>query len=173
MQKLVVLFTVFFSVINITKAQNAFDEHDKLLNVGIGVNSYEAGGIPIGASFEAGVAKNISLGGGLDYLNHSFYNTSYRYSIFYLGGRLSYHFNRLFDLSTNKADFYGGTALGYRSITLSNTYTGQTISNNYTSRFILGLYIGGKYYFYKKTSIFLELGTGGVTNARIGLGFKL
>jgi len=47
-------------------AQAQYAKGDKLLNLGIGVNSYYNGGIPLSASFEVGVTDAISVGAGFD-----------------------------------------------------------------------------------------------------------
>lgn len=175
MKKTIVLIFVLASVGTIAKAQNAFNSNDKLLNVGVGLNSYYAGGTPVGASLEVGVAQNLSLGVSFDYIGHTYSYPGYenRFSALYLGGRASYHFNRLLELNTNNVDLYGGVALGYRSFSWRDPYNGNDLGNNYNNGLYLGLYAGGKLYFTKKVSLFVELGAGGSTNARIGLGFKL
>ncbi len=175
MKKTILLMLVTLTVVTVSKAQNAFNRNDKLLNIGLGLNSYYDGGTPVGASFEVGVAQDLSAGASFDYLSRNYVGGGYssRFSALYLGGRLSYHFNRLLQLNTNNVDFYGGAALGYRSFSWSDTYTGQDLGHNYNSGLYLGLYAGGKYYFSRKMSAFIELGSGGSTNARIGLGFKL
>ena len=175
MKKTAVLFFVLVLAGTVSKAQNAFNSNDRLLNVGLGLNSYYTGGIPVGASLEVGVAQNLSLGASFDYVGHSYGNqgNERRFSALYLGGRASYHFNRLLELNSNNVDLYGGLALGYRSFTWRDSYTGNDLGYNYSNGLYLGLYAGGKLYFTKKISLFVELGAGGSTNARIGLGFKL
>ena len=55
------------SVTVLAQAQNGgFKNGDKLLNLGIGVNSYYDKGSPFGASFEAGITDAISVGGNVD-----------------------------------------------------------------------------------------------------------
>ena len=176
MKKTIVLIFVLASVGTIAKAQNGFNSNDKLLNVGVGLNSYYAGGTPVGASLEVGVAQNLSLGVSFDYVGQTYRESGYndnRFSALYLGGRASYHFNRLLELNTNNVDLYGGVALGYRSFTWRDPYNRNDLGRDYNSGLYLGLYAGGKLYFTKKVSLFVELGAGGSTNARIGLGFKL
>lgn len=173
MKKTTVLFFALVLAGTVSKAQNAFNSNDKLLNVGVGLNSYYTGGTPVGASLEVGVAQNLSLGVSFDYVGHTYSYNNNRFSALYLGGRASYHFNRLLELNTNNVDLYGGVALGYRSFTWRDPYTGNDLGRDYNSGAYLGLYAGGKLYFSKKVSLFLELGAGGSTNARIGLGFKL
>ena len=169
MKKTILLFLVMVTASAVSKAQNAFTQNDKLLNIGVGLNSYYDGGTAVGASFKVGVARNISLGVSFDYLSRTYDYGAYgnRFSALYLGGRASYHFNRLFELITNKVDLYAGAALGYRSFSWRDAYTGNNLGHDYNSGLYLGIYAGGKYYFAPKVSGFLELGAVGSTNARL------
>ncbi len=176
MKKLMILLLVMMIAgSTVSKAQDAFRHSDILLNIGVGLNSYYDGGTPVGASLEFGIAENFSLGGSFDYLSRTYDYGTYgnRFSALYLGARGSYHFNRLFQLTTNKVDLYAGAALGYRSFSWRDAYTGNDLGHDYNSGLYLGIYGGGKYYFAPKVSGFLELGAVGSTNAKIGIGFKL
>lgn len=149
----------------------AYKKGDLMLNVGIGVNSYYDGGIPIGASFEKGITDDISIGANVDYLSYK-YTDEYKFTAIYFGVRGSYHFNELLEIESNKIDLYGGATLGYRSFSFSDTYYGGSISDSYGSGIYAGAYVGGKYYFGAKTGAFVELGAIGSTNARVGVAFK-
>jgi hypothetical protein len=158
-------------------SMNAFGQYkngDKLLNLGIGLNSYYSGGIPVSGIFELGVSKDISVGGGIDYLSYHYgvpgYNHSF--SALYIGARGSYHFNELLNLNTNKVDVYGGLSLGYRSFSWGDSYAGNGLGNGYGSGLYLGFHAGGRYYFTQKVAAFLELGALGSSNARVGVTFK-
>lgn len=171
---LIVLLLGSFSLLsNAAFAQYA--KGDKLLNVGIGVNSYYNGGIPFGASFEVGVTDEISVGGSLDYLSHnygSYFGTDYRFTAVYLGARGSYHFNELLNLKNDRIDIYAGLTLGYRSFTWSDSSYGTGLGNSYGSGAFLGIYAAGRYYFSEKVGAFLEVGAVGSTNAKLGVTFK-
>ena len=93
----------------------AFQSGDKLLNVGLGLNSYYSGGVPFGASFEVGTNDDLSFGGNVDYLSTTSYGEKFK--AMYFGVRGSYHFNRLMNIKDEKLDLYAGTGLGYRSFT--------------------------------------------------------
>ncbi len=151
-----------------------YKKGDKLLNLGIGLNSYYSGGIPLSASFEYGVTEDISVGGMLDYLSYNYgipgYN--YHFSALYLGARGSYHFNRLLNLRDQNWDIYGGASLGYRSFSWNDSYTGVGLGNAYGSGVFLGIHAGAKYYFSPKFGAFGELGALGSSNIRIGVAFK-
>lgn len=169
----------FFSIIatvvvsSFTFAQNgAFKNGDKLLNVGIGVNSYYQGGIPVGASFEVGVTDAISVGGNIDYLSSDYgAGAGSKFTALYFGARANYHFNEILNIESDKVDVYGGLNLGYRSFSWKNDFDGD-YGKSYGSGLYLGALVGGKYYFSDNIGAFLELGAIGSTNARIGVAFK-
>jgi hypothetical protein len=94
-----------------------FGKGDKLFNLGVGVNSYYNGGVPLCMALEFGVSEDISVGAGLDFLSYR-YNisgTRYDFTALYIGARGSYHFNRLLNLDVKELDIYAGLGLGYRS----------------------------------------------------------
>ena len=169
----VCLMGAFLFMSNRTYAQ--YKNGDKLLNLGIGLNSYYNGGIPVSGIFEVGVSKVISVGGGIDYLSYHYdlpgYN--FNFSAVYIAGRGSYHFNDLLNLNSNKLDIYGGLSLGYRSFSWSdNNSSGFNYGSAYGSGLYLGIHAGGRYYFSNSVAGFLELGALGSSNARIGVTFK-
>ena len=156
-------------------ASAQYKKGDKLLNLGIGLNSYYSGGIPLSASFEYGITEDISIGGMLDYLNYNYgyVGYSYSFSALYFGGRGSYHFNRLLNLRDQNWDLYVGASLGYRSFSWSdNTFNGTGLGNAYGSGVFLGIHAGAKYYFSPKFGVFGELGALGSSNIRVGVAFK-
>lgn len=146
----------------------AFSKNDKLVSVGIGLNSYYSGGIPLGASFEKGITDNISVGANLDYLSNKYNST--KFTALYIGVRGSYHFNELLKINNEKLDLYGGPTLGYRNFSWSDDEL--DLGSSYGSGIYLGAFIGGKYYFNNKIGVFAELGSIGSTNARIGVALK-
>lgn len=157
-------------------AQKAgFIKANKLLNAGIGVNSYYGGGIPIGASFEIGVTDEISVGTNVDYVS-SKYNYglgySYKFTTMYFGARGSYHANELLNINNEKVDLYGGATIGFRVFKWKDSYSNETLSGSYDNGVYVGAFIGGKYYFSSNIGAFAEVGAIGSTNARVGLAFK-
>ena len=160
-----------FLLTSIAFAQNgAFKKGDKLLNAGIGVNSFYSGGIPFGASFEVGISDAISVGGGIDYLSSN-YSGLMKFTAMYFGARANYHFNELLNINNEKVDLYGGLTLGYRSFSW-NDKEDFGLGGSYGSGLFLGGLVGGKYYFSDKIGAFVELGAIGSTNARLGVAFK-
>ena len=151
-----------------------YNKGDNLLNVGVGLSSYYYGN-PIGASFEVGVDKDISVGGQLDYNSSTYgdyYYNSYRwrYTATYFGIRGSYHFNRILNLNTRKADLYAGVGLGYRTFRWNDTNYGY--GYDYGSGVFLNGFIGGRYYFTNSLGAFAEFGRTGLSSARVGLSVK-
>lgn len=176
MRKTLFLFITVLLLGSASFAQNgAFSEGDKLLNVGIGVNSYYSGGIPFGASLEFGVTDAISVGGSIDYLSTDYgaMGLGAKFTALYIGARANYHFNELLNIDNDQVDVYGGLTLGYRSFSWKDNYGGDLLGNKFGSGMYLGALIGGKYYFTDNIGAFLELGAIGATNARIGVAFKL
>lgn len=171
MKKAIFTVMAIFAIGSFSFAQNgAFNKGDKLLNVGIGINSYYSGGIPFGASLEFGVTDQISVGGSVDYLSSS-YSAGFKFTTIYIGARANYHFNEILNLESDKVDVYGGLTLGYRSFSWGDKdFAG--LGNSYGSGIYFGGLVGGKYYFSDKIGAFLELGAIGSTNARIGVAFK-
>lgn len=168
--KIKITFILLFVATTSLFAQNgAFSKQDKLLNIGIGANSFYDGGIPIGASFEKGITDNISVGVNADYLTNDY--LSYKFTAIYFGVRASYHVNELLKINNDKIDLYGGPTLGYRSFSWKDA--DQNLGDSYGSGLFLGAYVGGKYYLSNKIGLFTELGSIGSTNARIGIAFKL
>ncbi len=176
MKKATLLLMLLSASTLICMAQNAgYSKGNKLLNVGIGVNSYYDGGIPIGASFEVGVSNEISVGANVDYISNKYnygYGYDYKFTTIYFGVRGSYHVNELLNITNEKVDLYGGATLGFRSFKWKDSYTNSGLSSSYGSGVYAGAFIGGKYYFSSKIGAFVELGAIGSTNARVGLGFK-
>ena len=157
---------VFVTVSNAQKL--GYSKGDKLLNIGLGLNSSYSGGLPIGISFEIGITDAISIGPNTDYFTYNY--SGYKFTALYFGVRGSYHFNELLKINDSKVDLYGGLNLGYRSFSWNDNFTYS--ADSYGSGIYLGGFIGGKYYFAEKVGGFVELGAIGSTNARIGVAFK-
>jgi len=164
-----------------TDVYSQFKKGDNLVNLGFGLNSYYSGGIPFCAAYEYGASKYLSVGGELDYfsyhyiVNYAGVNYNYNFSATYLSGRVSYHFNEVFNINDKKWDIYGGGSLGYRSYS-DNYNNGSGINYNkggyYSSGFFLGVHAGAKYYFAPKVGAFLEIGALGSSNIRTGIAFR-
>ncbi|MBN8688139.1 MAG: hypothetical protein J0M10_14025 [Chitinophagales bacterium] len=172
---LVLCFSLL-SLVSLHAQETGFTKNDNLLNLGVGINSYYSGGIPLSISFERGISDNISAGVVADYLSDK-YNygngSSYKFTALYLGARGSYHVNELLKINNNKIDVYAGLALGYRNFSWKNSYSGSSLSDNYGNGLFFGAFAGGKYYFSPAVGAFTELGATGSTNCRVGIAVKL
>lgn len=174
MKKIVLAFAVIFSLTTTVQAQNgAFANGDKLLNIGVGVNSAYDRGIPLGASFELGITDDISVGANVDYLssNYKFGSTKVNFTTLYFAARASYHFNNLLKIENEKIDLYAGPSVGYRVFSWNdNAYNG--LGDSYGSGVYIGVHVGAKYYFTQKIGAFAEGGDVGSTNGRVGVAFR-
>lgn len=171
MKKYVFLFFVVFATSQVAVAQ--FNKGDKLLNLGIGLNSYYSGGIPLHASFEVGVTNEVSVGVSVDYLSHRYRSggVDYGFNSTYVGLRGAFHFTELLDLKTPEFDLYAGAALGFRSFGWrDDSFNG--LGGRYGNGVYLGIFVGGRYYFQNNFGVFGELGAGGSGNARLGVSFR-
>lgn len=160
---------------NATAQEFGYNKGDKLLNLGVGVNSYYNGGIPLSVSFESGITDQISVGAGVDYLSNKYEvesNASFKFTAIYFGARASYHVNELLNLDNEKVDLYAGATVGYRSFTWKDNYSNSSLKNSYGNGIFFGGFIGGKYFFTERLGAFAELGAAGSTNAKVGLALK-
>lgn len=161
-------------------AQFSVDKGTKLLNAGIGVGGgYGYGGlggfggynrgILLGASFEVGILKNISVGGFADYRRLSFNGIGVDYGVnyIYFGARGSYHFNELLSIP-EKFDVYAGLGLGYLSANYNDAYFGGYNAGGV----FLPIHIGGRYFFTDKVGGFAELGSSSAP-LKLGVTFNL
>jgi hypothetical protein len=161
--------SVLFSAPSPEKTGGGHVKGDKILNVGIGVNSFYSNGIPFGASFEVGITDDISVGGSFDYLTSKYSYLNWRFTAMYFAARGAYHFNNLLDIKSEKIDLYAGAALGFRTFSWKDDFDNDLLGNSYGSGVYLGAFAGGRYYFNGKIGAFLEVGAIGSTNARVGL----
>ncbi len=149
-------------------AQFAVDKGTKLLNLGIGVGNYGGigfggGGIAFGGSFELGVIPNLSVGPIASFRSFSGFGSYYS-----IGGRGSYHFNELLNLTTDKADLYAGLGLVYSGF----SYKDNIVSSAYSYGGVdLGLHLGGRYFFTDNVGAFAEVGIG-FAPLQLGVTFK-
>lgn len=177
-----ILFVIAMLIGTQSFAQLAVDKGTKFLNAGIGLGGgYGYGGlgsyggfnrgIMLGASFEVGVYKNITVGGFADYRRLSFNGlgvNDYGVNYIYFGARGSYHFNELLSLATDKADLYAGIGIGYLSANYDDAYFGGYNGGGV----FLPIHIGGRYFFSEKVGGFAEVGSSSAP-LKLGVTFKL
>jgi hypothetical protein len=172
--------SVFFTVNSYAQAQ--LDKGNFLLNAGVGVGYYYAGGgTSLVLSGEYAINELISVGPYFGYTSYTHnYNwgfgsrLKYRYAFYDIGVRGSFHFAELVGISNDKLDLYGGAFLGF----LISDYTVKDNSgffgnydDPYSGGVRLGLHAGARYYFTEKFATFGELGIGYVPLS-LGVTFK-
>jgi hypothetical protein len=163
-------FLLVFSLLVSTQSfgQLAVDKGTKFINLGVGLGGYGGivyggGSVALAGSFEAGVAKNITVGGIASF--RSFSGIGSYYSI---GARGSYHVNELLNLSDEKLDLYGGLGLVYSGFSYKDTY----LSGYSYGGVDLTLHLGGRYFFSNNLGGFAEVGYG-IAPLQVGVTFKL
>lgn len=149
------------------------------LNAGVGIGSYGlagTGGFPFTASYEYGVAKNISAGVGLGYVKRKF-ATDDKYTYLIFEARGSYHFNELLQLANPKLDVYAGAGLVYRRYSYKYTvlFPGDEGQAAYTTDYKTSggnvdaeLHAGGRYLFNEHIGAYAEVGYG-ISPLQLGL----
>jgi len=177
-QLLLIAVLILGAIDGMAQSKSSFTKGNNLFNVGVGIGSpffgsgYESS-LPVNPSisYERGVSDAISVGGQLSYASAKYdagFNYTFKESAIYIGARGSYHFNELLKLSP-KFDLYGGTSLGYVTVSVSDnqgSFTGTA------SGFGFGLYAGAKYYFGSSTAIYSELGYESLSFLNLGIAFK-
>lgn len=162
---IVAVLALVFSTSVVNAQFNPYSDQTVLLSAGIGVSGW---GVPLFARLDYPVAENITVGGGLSYQSYSRFGLS-GYSLIGIQARGNYHFNELFELSSDEFDLYGGASLGY--------YIYNTPSNDiYSSMggFSFGIQAGARYFLTEKLAFNAEFGGGSVISAAtIGVTFLL
>lgn len=154
-------------------AQARYDKGDFLLNAGIGLGYYYAGGVPLLVSGEWAVSDVITVGPYLGYTsyNYNWFGGKWRYTFLDIGVRGSYHFSELFEIRNEKVDVYGGAFLGF----LVSSFSGDDnfgYNDPYGGGVRLGIHAGARYFFSEKVAGYGELGYG-IAPLAIGFTFKL
>jgi hypothetical protein len=185
------LLLALLFVCGVASAQKStFEKGDKVLNLGIGVggNYYSSwSGVTktpfLSASFDVGVVDNvldkgtIGVGGFIGYESVKWEETwsytgekyGWKESNLVIGPRGTFHYPLL-----DKLDTYAGLLLGYHSLTNKRTgdWTGIPDYSWNSSGVYFSGFIGARYYFTDKFGVMLELGSGGLSVANIGLAVK-
>lgn len=167
-------FALFAATLVAPAFAQSYQKSDNMLNAGIGLAAYTAGGLPIGVSFEKGITDQISVGGFVDFARYGYNAGGYKwnYTFIYAGARASYHLGELLNVGNAKFDPYAGASLGFRSASYHDNsgYTADYVSP-YNSGLFLGIHVGGRYLFSEKFGAFGEVGYG-VSALKLGLTAK-
>jgi hypothetical protein len=171
--KFLCIIAMVFSV-TFASGQARYDKGDFLLNAGIGLGYYYAGGVPLLISGEWAVNDVITVGPYLGYTSYN-YNwgggNRWRYTFLDIGVRGSYHFSELFEIRDEKVDVYGGAFLGFLVSSYSGDGTGTFDNDPYGGGLRLGIHAGVRYYFSPRVAGYGELGYG-IAPLGLGLTFK-
>lgn len=124
----------------------AYQQGRQTLNAGLAIGY----GTGLSASYDFGVHEFISVGAIGAFTTRNFIGTDR--TSFGLGARGSVHLGSFINdplgIDNDKFDPYAGLLVGFRTENYVNSYT----------RGLVGLYLGGKYYFQEKLGVYVELG---------------
>jgi len=169
--KKIVLLSVLVVAFFAAKAQSpTFVKGDKVINLGIGIDSYAT----LSASGEVGILDGIAdkgtvgvgafAGYGFRILGSSIYNYSHALA----GVRGTFHYPFI-----DKLDTYGGLGIGlqYTRWSWNNDYLGDDY-NDSSVGLNAGFFLGARYYFTERLAAFGEVGYG-LGYLTVGVAFKL
>lgn len=138
--------TFFLSAFIITCfSANIFGQARSELNFGL-----------IGANYEIPVHSDITIAPGA--------STNFDLDWLTLNVKANYYFDKVFGLSDEAWDVYGGVGAGYA------IYNGN---GGKDSGFDAGLHVGGRWFWNDKWGIYLEFGGGSTQGATGGLGLTM
>jgi len=170
MKKLLVAFVAVLVLSGAALAgENEFSKGSFFLTPQVGINSWS---VPFGLNAEYALTPNIGVGGTI--MAWFWGDSWYSYSMIYPSVEGTYHFTQL---DMDKVDLYAGAGLGFGIFSYSAKEVGftGTLGN---SGLILGIILGGRYYFTPTIAASLRLGGSflggwGGFGATIGVTFKL
>jgi len=186
MKKLLFALAVAFASVSGSMAQDeVFVKGSKVLNVGVGLGSYQTGSMvipPIAISGEYGITDAlisstgqgyIGVGGYLAYTSskesfgydsHSF---DWKYSYLIIGARGAFHYQFV-----DKLDTYAGVMLGYNIGSVSYSGDGgHGLPKPSVGGFIPSGFAGARYYFSDNLAVYGEVGYG-IAALELGLSVK-
>ncbi len=165
MKKALVVIVLLLGITAIF-AQNQVDKGLLQVNAGVGISGW---GIPIYVGADAGILKNLTVGGELSYRGYSYWG--YNHSIIGILANGNYHFSDLLTKYVtpipSEIDLYWGLNLGGYIWISESGYTGTG------SRLGIGSQLGARYYFNDKLAANLEFGGGNTFGTKLGITYKL
>lgn len=174
------LLLALFVQNNANAQSTGFDDvkGSNMLNAGIGLGSYGlsgTGGLPLVASFEHGVSKNISAGVEAGFIQQKF-SADWKYTYLIVGARGSYHFSEALKISNPNLDVYGGAGLLYRHFSFKYQDKNQVDEpgidwSSSGGDLTIDLHAGARYMFNGSVGGFAELGYG-ISPLKLGVSFK-
>lgn len=164
---------ILFAALSFVSAQNRLNSNFKVVSLGAGFGTPFWGkgyssSLPFNPtlSIERGLLDNVSVGTTIAYNRSTFSDWDYlKLTTLYLAGRGAYHFSA----PNDNVDLYAGGSLGYGLVFLSAKGSGAFDAG---SRVAYSLFVGGRYYFTKKTAVYAELGYGSFSLANVGISIR-
>jgi hypothetical protein len=187
MKKIGTLLFIALLALNLTAQDNMFAKGDKVVNLGIGFgghyySSFSSGysKIPFfSGSVDVGVVDGvldegtIGVGGYIGYTSskwESGYDYGWKETDFVIGPRGTFNYPFIDNLDT-----YIGILLGFHSVSFKETgnWYGYPGYSSASSGIYFSGFVGARYYFNDKFAVMLELGSGGLSLASVGVAVKL
>ena len=150
------MFAGLFFAVATASAQAVLGKGNVQLNAGFGTSGW---GVPVYVGLEAGLNKDITLGGEVSFRSYSadWVYTKYTHNIFGVMAVGNYHFNSIIPALPSQVDVYAGVSLGFYS--WSNDYNGRVYGwdSHYDSGLGLRVQTGGRYFFTDNFGVNAEL----------------
>jgi|WetSurMetagenome_2_1015567.scaffolds.fasta_scaffold157105_1 hypothetical protein len=171
MKKLILLSILFVAFVA-AKAQNPlFVKGDKVINLGIGIDSYTTislsgeYGILDGVADKGTVGVGAFVGYGFELFGNKYYHSSRTLA----GVRGTFHYPFI-----DKLDTYGGLGIGlqYHHWSWDDSYGYLTDYNGSSAGLNAGFFLGARYYLTEKLAAFAEVGYG-IGYLTVGVAIKL
>ena len=157
-----------------------FDVGTSVVNLGLGLGTHYTYGIGTGtsvspafsASFERGLVAvgpgivGVGLFAGYQSASYEYLGYKDKFTDIIITARAAFHYPLL-----DKLDTYGGAGLGLRRVGFSPGFSGPTTVDYGSTGMVLGLFVGGRYYFTDSIGAFAELGYD-QTFLKVGLAVK-
>lgn len=179
MKKLLLIIALAVFGIHASNAQEAFQQKDLVLNVGIGFgntlhsgNGWKTSIPPISASVEYCIKDNlfddkssIGIGGILGFAGQKYdkYGLDLKYTDIVIAARGAFHYQFI-----PKLDTYAGLGIGYDILSTSGSF-GEYSADS--SSFFIAAYVGARYYFTNNFAVMSELGYD-IGVFKIGIAYK-
>lgn len=156
---------LLFSYVSFSQYQ--LEKGKMQINTGIGLSSW---GVPVYVGLDYGLAKDISLGGEINFRAYKENIGSFEYQSRIIGvlANGNYHFKNLWHLP-DAWDLYAGVNLGFYIWNTEANYPGTN-----TTPANAGAQFGGRYYVSETFSLNFEAGTGNAfSGGKVGVSFML
>lgn len=180
----VLLFAILFAFgfLTVNAQTPSFEKGDKVLNLGVGFGGNYYSGYSgsshtplLAAAFDVSILDGIldkgtvGIGGYVGYQSAKWDETGYGWKLtnLLIGPRGTFHYPFV-----DKLDTYAGLLLGYHSVKWTYTGNWPTTHNDKGSTVYFSGFVGARYYFTNSIGAYLELGSGSLGLANIGVAIK-